>query len=141
MPHREFTKWLLLLLFFFQCYYRITADTGGDDDDRGDDNNGPNDKETEPVVVIIFCFFGLLLGTVISQLLSIYGEMVPYTVVVFLVGLLFAMSSKNGTLGESVKSWASIDADLMLFVFLPPVRIYVVEMGAPFCSSRKRVRL
>ena len=107
------------------------ANTTTDDTISGTSDNDDGDreaKETEPVVVILFCFFGLMLGTFISQVLSIYGEVIPYTVVVFLLGALFALSSKGSTLGDSIHSWASIDADLMLFVFLPPL-IFGEAMG------------
>lgn len=106
----------------------ITTDDDSTNSGAGKDDDDGGDKETEPVVVILFCFFGLMLGTFISQVLSIYGEAIPYTVVVFLLGALFALSSKGSTLGDSVHSWASIDADLMLFVFLPPL-IFGEAMG------------
>eukprot|EP01039_Chlorochromonas_danica_P001214 gene1214-1324_t len=62
------------------------------------------------------------LGILIMQILSYYGEPIPYTVVVFLLGAVFSLTdSKHGTFGKSVHEWVGINADLMLFVFLPPL--------------------
>eukprot|EP00981_Chlorochromonas_danica_P005774 scaffold1190_cov187-Ochromonas_danica.AAC.6 len=57
------------------------------------------------------------------QCLSFLGEKVPYTVVLFILGTLFSLADNaHGiTFGESVSEWVNIDADLMLFVFLPPL--------------------
>jgi len=75
------------------------------------------------VVIILFMFFGLGIGIIIMQILSAIGDPLPYTVVVFMAGLLFSLMDKNnaGLFGESVTEWVDIDADLLLFTFLPPL--------------------
>lgn len=51
----------------------------------------------EPTVIILFMFFGLGLGIVVMQVLSVFGEAVPYTVVVFVLGVIFsAAADKKG---------------------------------------------
>lgn len=74
-------------------------------------------------VVLLFMFVGLTLGIVVTQLIAVYGESVPYTVVIFLLGGILACSA-TGALGawsDSIIDWVNIDADVMLFVFLPPL--------------------
>lgn len=52
---------------------------------------------TDPVVVLLFMFFGLIVGIVILQLLSHFGESIPYTVVVFITGLVFSLAHKGNS--------------------------------------------
>ncbi|RYY84565.1 hypothetical protein EON63_09010 [archaeon] len=81
-----------------------------------------DDDVLGPTNVILFLFFGLGCGIVVTQLLSYYGEILPYTVIMFLLGVFFSIADTNqGTFGQSVRDWVNIDADLMLFVFLPPL--------------------
>eukprot|EP00600_Ochromonadales_sp_CCMP1393_P001641 CAMPEP_0174982048 /NCGR_PEP_ID=MMETSP0004_2-20121128/16250_1 /TAXON_ID=420556 /ORGANISM="Ochromonas sp., Strain CCMP1393" /LENGTH=1017 /DNA_ID=CAMNT_0016233903 /DNA_START=17 /DNA_END=3070 /DNA_ORIENTATION=- len=77
----------------------------------------------DPSVVILFMFFGLGIGVLIMQGLSLVGDPIPYTCVVFLLGILFSVCNKNngGLLGKSISQWADIDAELLLFTFLPPL--------------------
>lgn len=61
-----------------------------------------NGKEEEKedlshVLVLLFMFFGLSLGILLMQLLSHVGEAIPYTVLVFLMGVMFdAISHRSG---------------------------------------------
>jgi hypothetical protein len=52
-------------------------------------------KDEDPTVVILFMFFGLGLGIVVMQLLSIFGEAIPYTCVVFILGIIFSSANKH----------------------------------------------
>lgn len=73
------------------------------------------------VVVILFMFIGLLLCNVIAHVISVYNDVVPYTVVVFLFGAAFAtlLSTKFSAFTDSLDQWVNIDAYIMLYVFLP----------------------
>eukprot|EP01018_Ginkgo_biloba_P018472 Gb_21305 [translate_table: standard] len=56
----------------------------------------------------------------------LHGTRVPYTVAVFVTGiglgtLEFGTNFELGILGTSVRLWAEINPDLILFVFLPPL--------------------
>lgn len=78
--------------------------------------------DNEPVTVVLFMFFGLGVGVLVTQLLSVFGEAIPYTVLVLLLGLLFSLASDStDTFGESISQWTDINAELLLFVFLPPL--------------------
>lgn len=47
-------------------------------------------NDADPVVTILFIAFGLGIGILIQQVLSKLGDPVPYTVVVFIAGLVFS---------------------------------------------------
>lgn len=114
----SFLKWLLSLFFILYLIHPVSA---------ADDDN--DDTSIEVVTVLLFMFFGLGVGVVVSQILSYVGEAVPYTVLVFLLGLLFStLADTEGTLADSIHQWLQIDAELMLFVFLPPL-IFGEAMG------------
>eukprot|EP01041_Mallomonas_annulata_P003036 gene3036-5952_t len=67
-------------------------------------------------------FVGVLLGSVITFILSRLAPNIPYTVVVFLVGIVLAIGatfSDLDVLGDSLYLWDSIEPEVLLFVFLP----------------------
>ncbi|KAJ1435051.1 Sodium/hydrogen exchanger family-domain-containing protein [Ochromonadaceae sp. CCMP2298] len=78
-----------------------------------------------PVDVMLFMFFGIGLGVLIMQVLNKIGDPLPYTCVVFLVGILLAVittdNANGGVFAKSLNQWINIDAELLLFVFLPPL--------------------
>lgn len=67
---------LLILLIF--CSSNLVS--GHSDDDQ----------ESDSSVVILFLFIGLGLGILVMQTMSYFGELVPYTVVLFLLGVIFS---------------------------------------------------
>lgn len=78
-------------------------------------------SSNDPEILFIFLFVGTLLGALTTHLLSRYAHGVPYTVVVFLEGVLLAglADADVGNLKDSINAWADIDAELILFLFLP----------------------
>lgn len=73
-------------------------------------------------VFLLFMFLGLFLGAVITFLLSRFAKGLPYTVVVFIVGLLCSIVDQYTewyTLGLSLHLWQSFPPELILFIFLP----------------------
>jgi hypothetical protein len=48
-------------------------------------------EETDPAVVVLFMFFGLGIGVIVTQLQSALWGVIPYTVVIFFVGVGFAV--------------------------------------------------
>eukprot|EP01018_Ginkgo_biloba_P018452 Gb_13801 [translate_table: standard] len=77
-----------------------------------------------PEVLILFFTLSLLTGVLCRYFL--HGTRVPYTVAVFVTGiglgtLEYGTNVELGKLGTSVRLWAEINPDLMLFVFLPPL--------------------
>ena len=87
------------------------------------------EKEDTSSDILFFMFLGLACGVGISQIISHYGEAIPYTVLVFLVGMLFSTAvNQSGSLGISVTQWVDINAELMLYIFLPPL-VFGEAMG------------
>jgi hypothetical protein len=74
-------------------------------------------------VLLVFMFCGMMIGAVITYVLSRVKANVPYTVLVFLSGvLLFLLVDTDmgfGRLGDSVRRWKDIDPELLLYIFLP----------------------
>lgn len=78
---------LLVLLLLFCVFVPLLAD--------GTDDNPDDDSGIDAVVILLFMFFGLGVGVVVTQVLSIFGEAIPYTVLVFLLGLLFSTAADS----------------------------------------------
>lgn len=60
-----------------------------------DDDDIHNTDNVEPVVIFLFMTFGLGIGLVLQQILSKYRDPVPYTVVVFIAGMIFSLANKE----------------------------------------------
>jgi NhaP-type Na+/H+ or K+/H+ antiporter len=85
-------------------------------------NSIQNEANPDQVVIICFMFTGLLIGCFITYLLSQYAPQVPYTVVVFLIGIILSVLTLYVNLlvlEESINLWNLIPPDLILFIFLP----------------------
>lgn len=83
---------LLSVALILPHFGAFGQDVTNDDNDAGDDD----EESMKSVVVLLFMFFGLAVGIMVTQFLSIVGEAVPYTCVVFLLGVLFAVASNSG---------------------------------------------
>lgn len=74
-------------------------------------------------VLLVFMFCGMVIGAVTSHVLSRIKMNIPYTVVVFLLGVLLYIIVDTkfyfGRLEDSVKQWNEIDPELLLYLFLP----------------------
>jgi NhaP-type Na+/H+ or K+/H+ antiporter len=72
---------------------------------------------------LCFMFIALLFGAFITYILSRLKSDLPYTVVVFLFGILVSFCiqfvSDSDTLKRSIDMWDHIDPHLILYVFLP----------------------
>lgn len=81
------------------------------------------DNYDDPELLIIFLCFGVGLGALVTHILSRFGDgFLPYTVVIFLLGILIAVIVDNvdmGDFGASVTAWSRLDPEMMLFLFLP----------------------
>nr|GEU64440.1 sodium/hydrogen exchanger 8 isoform X2 [Tanacetum cinerariifolium] len=80
--------------------------------------------EGNPSDAVLFVGISLVLGIASRHLLK--GTRLPYTVALLLLGI--AMGSlecgtrhRLGKIGDGIRIWANIDADLLLTVFLPPL--------------------
>ncbi len=78
----------LLLLFLLFC---ISFGIGQETDNTDDDSN----ESLNQVVVLLFLIVGLGIGIIVNQCLSIFGEYVPYTCLVFLLGMALSQAYKE----------------------------------------------
>lgn len=96
------------------------SSNGTDHDDDGGDGE---EEEQEPYIVFYFMFTSLLLGTLTYALQHRYHLAIPYTVLLFLEGVIIGgLRHQNyfPTLyAASVDMWVNIDPELILFAFLP----------------------
>jgi predicted membrane channel-forming protein YqfA (hemolysin III family) len=51
----------------------------------------------EPLQIVLFMFFGIGVGIVFMQVLNKMGDPIPYTVAVFIAGILFSLANRDGT--------------------------------------------
>jgi di/tricarboxylate transporter len=79
-----------------------------------------NDKDdstaNDPIAVMLFLFFGLCLGIFVLQIISRIKTDIPYTVVIFVIGVVCSSLSntrQGGVLSQSITDWVSIDPDLI----------------------------
>ena len=97
-----------------------------------------------PENVVCFLFVGLLIGVVVTYVLSRYARSLTYTVVLFIVGIILAVLNAKFDLlifGDSISMWELIDAQVLLFVFLPALlfgeamSLNIHNVKASFSSS------
>lgn len=86
---------------------------------QGDSISSPSSKPTDAV---LFGGISLLIGVSCRTLLR--RTSIPYTVVLLIIGIAlgsfeFGSNYHLGDLGNGIRIWADIDADLLLAVFLP----------------------
>ncbi|XP_022734948.1 sodium/hydrogen exchanger 8-like isoform X2 [Durio zibethinus] len=79
---------------------------------------------SSPVDAVVFVGISLVLGIASRHLLR--GTRVPYTVALLVIGIAlgsleYGTSHKLGKIGDGIRLWKSIDPDLLLAVFLPPL--------------------
>lgn len=55
------------------------------------------EENAEPADILLFMFFGIGVGIILMQFLNKIGDPVPFTVVVFISGILFSLASKDST--------------------------------------------
>lgn len=78
----------------------------------------------EDQVVLLYLFVGVMIGAVVAYLISRFAKSMPYTVIVFLLGVVCSIFNRFTDLtviGESLLLWVRIPPSLILFVFLPPL--------------------
>ena len=95
----------------------MTSQVTSSTNDIYDDSNDPED-------IILFMFIGLCIGIVTMQILSRLGEPVPYTVVIFIFGIIcssLSILNVSDVLTASINDWIKIDAELIVYIFLPPL--------------------
>jgi F0F1-type ATP synthase assembly protein I len=70
--------------------------------------------------VVLFVVFGILVGSVVDWLLKRFALPIPYTVLVFYIGILLSIlrDAVNSKTGQFIEE-STVSADLIVYVFLP----------------------
>eukprot|EP01039_Chlorochromonas_danica_P001852 gene1852-2026_t len=80
-------------------------------------------SDSDPENDLVVLFVAVFCGAVVTYFLSRYFPKAPYTVIVFLAGIIisaiFGNAATGGDLNKSLKSWEYISPELVLYIFLP----------------------
>ncbi len=104
----------IILFFLLSCVAITKAKVAGDQD---------NEKyDSHPEVLVLFVCVGLMIGAGVTHILSRISIHLPYTVVIFVIGMIVAFIVHNfefASLGVSTRLWSEINPEVMLYIFLP----------------------
>ena len=97
----------------------LSSETGeGEHGEEGGDHH-----EAHEVYAVIFPWFIQAIGILVYFLLTRYVHAVPYTAVLFIVGILMGVGGElrgdTNILGQSIQLWTGIDNEVLFTVFLP----------------------
>lgn len=83
-----------------------------------------SDERPKAVIPILFVFIGMAICALFMHVMSRHHIAIPYTVMVFLCGIALAGVAKAhhmNSFGHSITEWTRINAELILYIFLPPL--------------------
>jgi NhaP-type Na+/H+ or K+/H+ antiporter len=79
--------------------------------------------ESEDEDFIIYLFLSLFLGSFFSYIISRFLPDLPYTVTIFVLGAIFAISfhnvSEENLFKISIAQWEGFNGELIIYIFLP----------------------
>ena len=114
------TRWIqILLLLLLTCFFKLSESapkyppssfpTVEPTEEDAATKAEEEAIENDPEIVIVFLFLSLVIGTVITYLISRYAWIsdLPYTVVIFLVGVIFGLVHEDpySAIGQSIAMW------------------------------------
>lgn len=81
------------------------------------------EEELEPAYAVLFPWFSQAVGIVVFFLLTRYMDALPYTAVMFVIGIFMgvgaSISGLEDQLTYSIQQWIGINSDVLFTVFLP----------------------
>mmetsp|Transcript_26723 Transcript_26723/g.44147 ORF Transcript_26723/g.44147 Transcript_26723/m.44147 type:complete len:1003 (-) Transcript_26723:215-3223(-) len=81
------------------------------------------ETEIRSTYAVLFPWFAQILGVFVYFLLSRYAHALPYTAVMFIIGLIIGFAEhrhdSNNAIHESTATWLQINGELILLIFLP----------------------
>lgn len=117
----------LILLVFAVHHVLVAAETTAANelsthDDLHDDGHG----DSHPFHATLFPSFILSIGVVVFYVLSRFAPSLPYTGIMFIIGTIMGVvtvargdDTPSNDLKESLRTWMSIDGEVLLLTFLP----------------------
>ena len=117
---------LILIGVIFAGYSYITDASSETDTTTIDAHRENLEDETEEAVhAVFFPWFAQLIGVVVYYVLSRYARVIPFTAMMFLIGLAIGIGVESvetesvGVAAESALTWMRMPGELLLLVFLP----------------------
>ena len=99
-------------------------------EEGGDEST--EEAEDNPAYAVLFPSFSLTIGVIIYYVLTRYARVLPYTGVMFLVGVLIGLANELGDfdshISKTVSQWININGEVLLLTFLPGL-IFKDAMG------------
>ena len=96
---------------------------------EGEGGSEESERHIHPSHSVLFASFTLTLGVVVYYILSRYLHWLPYTAIMFLVGVIMGLIAssevllfegrKNFYINNTIVMWQGIDSEVLLLVFLP----------------------
>ena len=83
------------------------------------------EEEGQAETAVFFPWFAQLLGIIVYYVLSRYARAIPFTAMMFLIGLAFGLgvelspNERENVASGSADTWMQIPGDLILLIFLP----------------------
>ena len=124
------TRKLLFSVLFFSL--AAISNAAEDVDDEIHNSVDDEEEEIEPAYAILFPPFYLTIGAIVFYILSRYIKALPYTAVMFLLGVLSGIAASltefDRHLSRTLQLNAAINSEVLLLVFLPGL-IFKDAMG------------
>lgn len=99
--------------------FLVLGDVQGNDIDENKEGTGGTVRSE---YIIQLMFVGIVVGAFNTHVLTRVSLQIPYTVLLFVQGMLLALLMKKvpmGTFGIAADVWGDVDPELLLFIFLP----------------------
>ncbi len=113
----------LILIGFIVAGYSYHADAEAVDGNTTTENHHEESQTEREIDAVFFPWFAQILGIAVYYLLSRYARAIPFTAMMFLVGMAYGvaveMGTGNGVVAESAEIWMEIPGELFLLIFLP----------------------
>lgn len=124
---------MMTTLRFLAMLFVLAICHATDTKDEDDTTHHEDEEEIEPAYAVLFPPFALTIGVVAFYILSRYIKALPYTAVMFLIGIMMGIGStlgaeKSNHINQSLELWIPINSEVLLLVFLPGL-IFKDSMG------------
>ena len=114
---------LILCTFLFLSHAAETADDHIDYSHAEEGHSEHDEHHVHQVYAVLLPWFVQALGIVVFYLLTRHLQALPYTAVLFVLGLIMgvggSLGSSDDQLTSSIRMWADIDSHVLFGVFLP----------------------
>jgi NhaP-type Na+/H+ or K+/H+ antiporter len=112
-----------LLVLLAAAALAATEDESNTTNPEDDGDGEEHEEESEPAFAVLFPWFSEAVGVVVFFVLTRYMHALPYTGVMFIIGVFMGVgairSGLQDQLTQSINAWIGIDSEVLFTVFLP----------------------